>query len=390
MSRLPADLRFYTDLRQALDAAGITAAERDAGKGYRVPDIAVPLQAFLGVWNLDAERKAELSRRANLVRDRTGPGTPYAEAKARGKRALKTLRAPEALVRAIVPGSWTQHHHLSASLAQERAILTRVLAVSPSQPPTLERWSKELLAIEAEAQLLRADGCWYMTHPEQLEALLTSGLGSSSGVVVLTSAAHAAEALIEWAQEILPAAKTKEGEGTGGAGAKSPLAVATGQETPPADPRALRKAALSGLEPAVRKAYLAFEYAETMKGCAMQDRVAYEWVREHGIDQGKGDCGELADYRVPESFETFKRYVVEAQQLSTKVRTRGARGDKPAEASPGKTKSSRSLLGRREQKGFFGESLFDFSVLVTSWRPLPCAVRPVSAARLPFAPLCGS
>ena len=43
----------------------------------------------------------------------------------------------------------------------------------------------------------------------------------------------------------------------------------------------------------MRKAYLAFQYAETLNGRRMEDRDAYDWLHENGIDLGKGDRGEL-------------------------------------------------------------------------------------------------
>jgi hypothetical protein len=67
------------------------------------------------------------------------------------------------------------------------------------------------------------------------------------------------------------------------------------------------------LEPAVRKAYLAFQYAETLNGRGLEDREAYDWLSENGIDQGKGNLDELTDYEIP-SFETFKRYLGQARK----------------------------------------------------------------------------
>jgi len=46
----------------------------------------------------------------------------------------------------------------------------------------------------------------------------------------------------------------------------------------------------------------------------MEDREAYEWLREYGIDQGKGDLGELTDYQLPDAFDTFRRYVTDARK----------------------------------------------------------------------------
>ncbi|MGA2064184.1 MAG: hypothetical protein ABSG86_04415 [Thermoguttaceae bacterium] len=102
------------------------------------------------------------------------------------------------------------------------------------------------------------------------------------------------------------AAKPNESEGNGGADA------APGQEQLPLAPT--RESVLRQLEPAVRKAYLAYQYVETANGRRMEDREAYEWLREYGIDQGKGDLGELTDYQLPDAFDTFRRYVTDARK----------------------------------------------------------------------------
>jgi len=106
---------------------------------------------------------------------------------------------------------------------------------------------------------------------------------------------------------LTPTGKTGEGEGVGGAG---PTA-----SQPATTLSASRKVPLKQLKPAMRKAYWAWQYAESENGRRMEDREAYDWLRENGIDQDKGDFGELTDYEPPESFETFKRYVVESRRV---------------------------------------------------------------------------
>jgi len=66
------------------------------------------------------------------------------------------------------------------------------------------------------------------------------------------------------------------------------------------------------LEPAVRKAYLALQYAESFAEKRLEDREAHSWLRDNGIDQGNGDLGELTDYKLP-SLETFRRYLSTAR-----------------------------------------------------------------------------
>jgi hypothetical protein len=75
-----------------------------------------------------------------------------------------------------------------------------------------------------------------------------------------------------------------------------------------------RETVLRELEPAIRKAYIAYQYAETMNGRELEDRKAYDWLHENGIDHRENGLGELMDYELPTSFETFKRYLTGARK----------------------------------------------------------------------------
>jgi hypothetical protein len=79
-------------------------------------------------------------------------------------------------------------------------------------------------------------------------------------------------------------------------------------------PAAGGEAVLRQLEPAVRKAYLAFQYAQTMNGRRLPDPEAYDWLKENGIDSDKGDVGELGDYQLP-AFDTWSRQLRFARNL---------------------------------------------------------------------------
>jgi hypothetical protein len=102
-----------------------------------------------------------------------------------------------------------------------------------------------------------------------------------------------------------PAAKTEQSEGNGGAGS-APEHLAP-------DPNAKRKEVLEGLQPADRKAYFAYQYAETMAEKRLQDREAYDWLNENGIDASKGDVGELAEYKLP-AFDTWAKQLRNARR----------------------------------------------------------------------------
>jgi hypothetical protein len=136
------------------------------------------------------------------------------------------------------------------------------------------------------------------------------------------------------ADPLPPAVAPKQGEGTGAApptGKAGEGEGNAGTESTPAQSAivsgAAREAVLGQMEPAVRKAYLAFQYAETMNGRRLEDREAHEWLRESGIDPDKGDLGELTDYELPSSFETFRRYVTAARKPlgESKYTRRGGR-----------------------------------------------------------------
>jgi hypothetical protein len=85
------------------------------------------------------------------------------------------------------------------------------------------------------------------------------------------------------------------------------------QATGSTDPNVEREQVLVGLQPADRKAFLAYHYAERMTEKRLQDREAYDWLKENEIDAGKGDVGELADYRLP-AFDTWGKQLRNARK----------------------------------------------------------------------------
>ncbi len=89
-------------------------------------------------------------------------------------------------------------------------------------------------------------------------------------------------------------------------------------EQPAADPNVKRKEILDGLEPADRKAYFSFHYVAIRlerQPKLLQDREAYDWLQENGIDASRDDVGELADYQRPLNFESWRRQLSEARKL---------------------------------------------------------------------------
>jgi hypothetical protein len=104
------------------------------------------------------------------------------------------------------------------------------------------------------------------------------------------------------------AAPPEQGEAKAGAGAiPGQPAITSG---------AAREAAWCKLEPAVRKAYLAFQYVACQvekRPEDLEDRDAHDWLKEHGINPDKGDLDDLTDYKPPKSLDTFRRYLSTAR-----------------------------------------------------------------------------
>lgn len=81
---------------------------------------------------------------------------------------------------------------------------------------------------------------------------------------------------------------------------------------------------LAGLEPAVRRAYLACQWAETKAGRRLEDREAYSILREEGLPEGQGEAGELEEYELP-TLDTWTRQLRTARRAlgEQKYRRRG-------------------------------------------------------------------
>jgi len=69
-----------------------------------------------------------------------------------------------------------------------------------------------------------------------------------------------------------------------------------------------REAKLKALQPAARKAYFTFLAAEANAGKRLDDREAYDRLKEQGLPDNAGDLGEMTDYTLPE-FDTWSRHL---------------------------------------------------------------------------------
>jgi hypothetical protein len=110
-----------------------------------------------------------------------------------------------------------------------------------------------------------------------------------------------------------------EGTGAGPHGDRKPTPGGA-DGTPPApggatptDDGTNRYAALEKMQPARRKAYLAFLYAEAKTGRRLEDLEAWDWLRENGTDEQ--NAGELVGYQLPE-FANWARYVRDARKVT--------------------------------------------------------------------------
>jgi hypothetical protein len=94
---------------------------------------------------------------------------------------------------------------------------------------------------------------------------------------------------------------------------------------------AARDAALRALEPASRKAYLAFEYVQSKRAFRLEDREAYNLLDEEGISTGQGNLGDLIDYELP-NFDTWSRQLRKARNALQEQKNR-RRGRAPTTRS---------------------------------------------------------
>lgn len=92
------------------------------------------------------------------------------------------------------------------------------------------------------------------------------------------------------------------------------MAGVSGNGTPPPNGETANKYdGLDTVKPSEKEAYLSFVYAEAKTERRLEDRDAYDWLNENGID--KNDTGELEDYNLP-SFDTWRRYLSTARKAT--------------------------------------------------------------------------
>jgi hypothetical protein len=73
-----------------------------------------------------------------------------------------------------------------------------------------------------------------------------------------------------------------------------------------------RDVLLRRMEPAARLAYLAYCYAEAKVERRLEDREAFDWLKENGFDE---DAGELVEYQLPRALDTWTRQLRSARNL---------------------------------------------------------------------------
>lgn len=192
MSKLPRNVSAaYSILQQA-----IKAAREPGGSGQGIPKVSGAIKGFLHAWKSDPERKAELQRRARFVEERTGPGSPYHEARDAATRAAAPyideidmdrpdggkpwFPNPKVLLASSVLEPKKGGHIVAATLGQELDDL-RVIREESTLPDSVKeliaRWRDEAERVELEALELCADGCWYLAHPDAFETILRMNFG---------------------------------------------------------------------------------------------------------------------------------------------------------------------------------------------------------------------
>ena len=70
---------------------------------------------------------------------------------------------------------------------------------------------------------------------------------------------------------------------------------------------------IEALRPAARKAYLTYQVAELKAGSRLEDREAYDLLKEKGLSDNTNGLGELDEYPLP-TFDTWVRHLREARQ----------------------------------------------------------------------------
>jgi hypothetical protein len=108
---------------------------------------------------------------------------------------------------------------------------------------------------------------------------------------------------------LLPRQPGNGDDGKGRKGAENHRTAEGDSSTP-----ARREELIHQLGPAVRLAYLAFCFAESKASRRLEDKEAYDLLKEDGIPEGAGDRGELAEYRLP-AFDSWARYLREARNV---------------------------------------------------------------------------
>lgn len=89
-----------------------------------------------------------------------------------------------------------------------------------------------------------------------------------------------------------------------------------------------RDKAFQKLERAVRQAYLSYQFAESKRGCRLEDKEAYDLLVEEGISTDQGNLGELIDYSLP-NFQTWSRQLRDARK-ALREQKYNRRGRRPA------------------------------------------------------------
>lgn len=187
----------------------------------------------------------------------------------------------------VQPFDWAIHafDEMASRLPPER---------EPMLTPEVRAWLAPLRAqreLERERDMKAARDFLIRAHPTWTLVAIDCYLASPSNLATTIERIQSS-ANVATDQEPPANGASEQGEGTG----KS------------------RAEILQSLSASVRQAYLAYQLAETMNGKRLEDREAYDYIHEHGLPENAGDLGELTGYNLPDSFETWGRYVRKARE----------------------------------------------------------------------------
>lgn len=245
---------------------------------------------------LTDSQRSELQRRAEWVARATAAGSEWDQARLAALAVLLPYRdglTGDAQLPARMAADWLLTVAPPLTYASDLGRVADALdtVIRRDTPPdvaaALKAWRDATEQLGDNANVMHADGAWFAVW--MIEQTTDEAALLDRPDLPAIPWGKIADALGNLSDSTPPDA-TAEG--------------LTGDDATPPEGKALDKRLLL--------AYLAFKYAEARLGRRLRDREAWEYLHEYGIDEEKGDAGELVDWKLPR-FGTFTRYVSAAR-----------------------------------------------------------------------------